>query len=67
LASEPHFLPSYAFPQDVAKLLVRQDKLSDDLRLERDLEYGIAEYAPGSEVIADGRLLTSGIDLQNRN
>ncbi len=67
LASEPHFLPSYAFPQDVAKLVVRQDNLSKNLRLERDLEYGIAEYAPGSEVIADGKLLTSGgIDLQNR-
>jgi superfamily II DNA/RNA helicase len=67
LASEPHLLPSYAFPQDVVKLLVRQENLSQDLRLERDLEYGIAEYAPGSEIIADGKLLTSGgIDLQNR-
>jgi hypothetical protein len=37
------------------------------LRLERDLEYGIAEYAPGAEVIANGWTLVSGaIDLQNR-
>jgi hypothetical protein len=36
-------------------------------RLERDAEYGIAEYAPGSEVIADGKLITSGaIDFRGR-
>jgi ATP-dependent helicase YprA (DUF1998 family) len=67
LASEPHWLPSYAFPQDVVKLLVRQDNRSETLRLERDLEYGIAEYAPGSEIIANGwTLVSGGIDLQNR-
>jgi hypothetical protein len=67
LASEPHWLPGYAFPQDVVKLLVRQQNRSESLRLERDLEYGIAEYAPGAEVIANGWTLVSGaIDLQNR-
>jgi uncharacterized protein DUF1998 len=29
------------------------------MRLERDREVGISEYAPGAEVIADGRLFTS--------
>jgi len=68
LSSEPHWLPGYAFPQDVVKLLVRQDNRSESLRLERDLEYGIAEYAPGAEVIANGWTLVSGcIDLQNRD
>ena len=67
LASEPHWLPGYAFPQDVVKLLVRQDNRREKLRLERDLEYGIAEYAPGAEVIANGwNLVSGGIDLQNR-
>ncbi len=67
LSSDPHWLPGYAFPQDVVKLLVRQDNRSESLRLERDLEYGIAEYAPGAEVIANGWTLVSGaIDLQNR-
>jgi hypothetical protein len=62
-----HWLPSYAFPQDVVKLLVRQPNLTDRMRLERDAEYGIAEYAPGSEVVADGLLLISrGLDLQNK-
>jgi hypothetical protein len=62
-----HWLPSYAFPQDVVRLLVRQPSLTDRMRLERDAEYGISEYAPGSEVVVDGRLLTSrGLDLQNK-
>ena len=66
LASE-HWLPGYAFPQDVVRLLVRESKLVDRLRLERDAEYGIAEYAPGSEVIADGYLIRSrGIDKQGQ-
>jgi hypothetical protein len=67
LASEPHWLPGYAFPQDVVRLLVRQDNRREKLRLERDLEYGIAEYAPGAEVVANGwNLVSGGIDLQNR-
>jgi hypothetical protein len=65
--SSAHWLPSYAFPQSVVKLLVRQDKVAGRMRLERDAEYGIAEYAPGSEIVADGYLLTSrGLDLRNR-
>jgi ATP-dependent helicase YprA (DUF1998 family) len=65
--SAAHWLPSYAFPQDVVKLLVMQPNLTGRMRLERDAEYGIAEYAPGSEVVADGLLLTSrALNLQNR-
>ncbi len=66
LAAE-HWLPGYAFPQDVVRLLVRQGDWSARLRLERDQEIGISEYAPGSDIIADGKLFTSaGIDKQNR-
>lgn len=62
-----HWLPAYAFPQDVVRLLVRQSDYSARLRLERDAEFGISEYAPGSEIIADGKLLRSGgIDKQNK-
>jgi hypothetical protein len=65
--SSAHWLPSYAFPQDVVRLLVMQSNLTGRMRLERDTEYGIAEYAPGSEVVADGLLLTSrALNLQNR-
>jgi len=65
--AEEHWLPSYAFPQDVVRLLVRQGDWSVRLRLERDQEIGISEYAPGSEIVADGKLFASaGIDKQNR-
>lgn len=57
--AEAHWLPSYAFPQDNVKLLVRQPGFAERMRLERDRELGISEYAPGAEVIADGRLFKS--------
>ncbi len=54
------WLPGYAFPQDVVKLLVRQKDFSDRMRLQRDREIGISEYAPGAQIVADGYLFTSG-------
>src|SRR5262249_45644620 len=57
--SSAHWLPSYAFPQDVIRLLVRQKNWTDKMRLERDREIGISEYAPGAEIIADGHLFKS--------
>ena len=65
--SAEHWLPSYAFPQDVVRLLVRQEKYTDRMRLERDGEIGLSEYAPGAEIIADGKLFKSGgIDLRRK-
>ena len=58
--SSASWLPGYAFPQDIVKLLVRHVELTDRMRLERDREVGIAEYAPGAEIVADGHLLRSG-------
>ena len=58
--SSASWLPGYAFPQDIVKLVVRHVELEDRMRLERDREIGIAEYAPGSEIVADGHLLRSG-------
>lgn len=57
--SSAHWLPSYAFPQDTIRLLVRQSKWTEQMRLERDREMGISEYAPGAEIIADGKLFRS--------
>jgi len=54
------WLPGYAFPQDNVKLLVRHTEYIERMRLERDREIGISEYAPGSEVVADGKVFTSG-------
>jgi hypothetical protein len=62
-----HWLPSYAFPQDVVKLTVRQETDRGIMRLERDRELGISEYSPSSQIIADGKLLESvGINLEWR-
>lgn len=58
--SSAGWLPGYAFPQDIVKLLVRQTDYSDRMRLQRDREYGISEYAPGAEIIADGKQFRSG-------
>jgi len=67
LLSEHHWLPGYAFPQDVVKLTVRNAEESSRMRLERDREQGISEYAPGSEIIADSKLFTSvGLNLAKR-
>ena len=53
-------LPRYGFPVDTVEL--EQNTTADNihkLRLSRDLSMAIAEYAPSSEVIADGKLYTS--------
>jgi len=54
------WLPGYAFPQDIVKLLVRQPGHGERMRLQRDREVGISEYAPGAEIVADGYLFKSG-------
>lgn len=61
------WLPGYAFPQDIVKLKVLDAEFSKKMRLERDREVGISEYAPGSEIIADGKLFTSaGVEFKGQ-
>lgn len=55
-------LPKYGFPVDTVELQVNTSVAVDRgeaLQLSRDLQYAIAEYAPGSEVIADGQRYVS--------
>lgn len=55
-----NILPRYGFPVNTVEL--RQNTTANNvskLRLSRDLQIAIAEYAPSSEVVADGRLYTS--------
>ena len=63
-------IPTYSFPVDDVRLevLSRPEQRgkerafqarSDELDLTRDAAYAIAEYAPGAEVIAGGRVWTS--------
>lgn len=53
-------LPRYGFPVDTVELIQNVTaKNIEHLRLSRDLSMAIAEYAPSSEVIADGKMYTS--------
>ena len=58
-----NILPKYGFPVDTVELhpygnaALGDEK--DQLQLSRDLQLAIAEYAPGSEIIADGKLYKS--------
>lgn len=53
-------LPKYGFPVDVVELqLLHHGGEARNLQLDRDLRIAIGEYAPGSEVVAGGRLWTS--------
>jgi uncharacterized Zn finger protein len=60
--SKKNIIPKYGFPVDTVELVTSFDRnainysfgKSSKLRLQRDLMIAISEYAPGSEVIADG-------------
>jgi superfamily II DNA or RNA helicase len=59
-------IPTYSFPVhtltlEVTKEIGRQADFSrdKDIALNRDATFGISEYAPGSEVVANGRIWTS--------
>jgi len=59
-----NILPKYGFPVDTVELF--QYEFRDysranirKLQMQRDLQLAIADYAPGSEVVADGRIYRS--------
>lgn len=55
-----NILPRYGFPVDTVELYQNSTATNiSRLRLSRDLQIAIAEYAPSSEIVADGRLYTS--------
>ncbi|MEG1668455.1 DEAD/DEAH box helicase [Chryseobacterium sp.] len=55
-----NILPKYGFPIDSVELTQNiASQSSKSLNLSRDLSVAIAEYAPSSEVVADGGLYTS--------
>jgi hypothetical protein len=61
------FLPTYSFPVNSVQLEVLSGERPDrsrkpweeDIQLVRDARLGIAEYAPGAQVIANGRVWES--------
>ncbi len=57
--SKNNLIPKYGFPVDTVELQSSSAGASSSLRLSRDLYAAISEYAPDSEVVADGNLYTS--------
>ncbi len=61
--SRKNVIPKYGFPVDTVELLPSADynnkKENYHIELQRDLFIAISEYAPDSEVIADGEIYTS--------
>jgi len=58
--SSRNVIPKYGFPVDVVELqLLHHGEEARRLQLERDLRIALSEYAPGSQVVAGGRLWTS--------
>ena len=54
-------LPKYGFPVDTVELVPDVNAMGKDraLQLARDLQLAIAEYAPGAQVVADGKMYVS--------
>ncbi|MGL4989867.1 MAG: DEAD/DEAH box helicase [Sarcina sp.] len=64
--SRKNIIPKYGFPVDTVELTTTLTKESiqgfskdSTLRLQRDLMIAISDYAPGSEIIADGKIYKS--------
>lgn len=58
--SRNNIIPKYGFPVDTVELTsLNVGGNIQDLRLDRDLTTALSEYAPASEVVADGKLYTS--------
>jgi len=53
-------IPKYGFPVDVVELqILGNSEDASKLELNRDLRIALSEYAPGSQVVAGGKLWTS--------
>lgn len=58
--AQKNLLPKYGFPVDVVNLdITSHITEARNIDLSRDMQIAISEYAPDSEVVANGRLWTS--------
>ena len=60
--SKSNILPKYGFPVDTVELIMNNKSKENDfigLDLTRDLSMAISEYAPGCQVVANNKLVTS--------
>ena len=59
--SRTAILPKYGFPVDTVELEVKGESSSmRHISLQRDLSQAVAEYAPGSQVVANKQVWESG-------
>ena len=56
-----NIFPKYGFPVDTVEMTIldHRNMRKTGLQLQRDLSTAISEYAPGSQIIANGKLITS--------
>lgn len=56
-----NIFPKYGFPVDTVEmtLLDHTNPRKSGLQLQRDLSSAISEYAPGAQIVANGKLITS--------
>lgn len=57
--SKNNLIPKYGFPVDTVELQGTSTGVNSTLSLNRDLLMAISEYAPDSQIVADGKLYTS--------
>ncbi len=58
--SSHNVIPKYGFPVDVVELqILHHSDTAKRLELDRDLRIALSEYAPGSQIVAGGKLWTS--------
>jgi len=57
--SSHNVIPKYGFPVDVVELEIIPQFADGKLELNRDLRIALSEYAPGSQIVAGGKLWTS--------
>lgn len=59
--SRKNVLPKYGFPVDTVEMTIidKTNKHRLGLQLQRDLSMAISEYAPDSQIVANGNLITS--------
>lgn len=55
-----NILPKYGFPVDVVEFRTSHVEQGKTLELSRDLSLAISEYAPGAQIVAGGKVWTSG-------
>ena len=59
--SRKNVMPKYGFPVDTVEMGIVGESVRGKLglQLQRDLSLAISEYAPGSQIVANGHLITS--------